>query len=260
MPSSVKRLIALLGTALGLCGCDHGGFEKGGMTAATDAEMAPPQHRREAPLASADALRAAGKPIEAMARLAEAHRQNPGDPAIASAYGRIALLLGHDDVAEPLLAQAVAANPRDWRALSAQGVLESRRGRLLDGRRAFDKAERVSQREAVILNNLAVNHLLEDKPAAAASLLRQGLAAADLRPEHAGRMRRNLALALAVQGQFTEADRLAGEPLPRTLAGADGPRLAQLLGVSEARLAPATAAGWQAEIATTAPRPAAALR
>jgi Flp pilus assembly protein TadD len=258
MLSPAKRLIVIIGAALGLAACEHSSEERGGYLAAPDFRGAAASQGQEAALVSAEALRRAGKPIEALSRLAEAHRRAPADAAIASAYGRMALLLGHDDLAGPLLAQAVAANPKDWRALSAQGVLDSRRGRLPDGRRALDQAKLISMGEAVILNNLAVSHLLEGKPAAAASLLRQGLASPELRPDYERRLRRNLALALAVEGRFAEADRLAGAPMPRDLAGADGQRLARLLGVNEAQLA--ALSGWKARIARSTPASARALQ
>jgi Flp pilus assembly protein TadD len=248
MQALATRLIFLAGLAVFLPACSTSD-----PLAESDDKSVRKADRPEsatAALARADELRMGGKPIQALARLADAHGRFPQDPGIASAYGRVALLLGHDEVAGPLLAQAVAANPRDWRALSAQGVLESRRGRQPDARRAMTKATMVSASEAVILNNLAMSHMLEGKPAAAVSLLRQGLASPELRPQHEQRLKRNLALALAVQGRFEEADRLAGESMPRDLAHADAQRVRRLLGVTE----PEKAAdlGWQAQYASPA--------
>jgi Flp pilus assembly protein TadD len=251
MQAVAIRLIFLASLAASLAACAQSGAN-GDLTSqgpGAGRAAARPESASMA-LARAEELRSAGKPIQAMSRLADAHQRFPQDAAIASAYGRVALLLGHDELAAPLLAKAVAANPRDWRALSAQGVLETRRGSLPDGRRALIKATMISASEAVILNNLAVSHLLEGKPDAAASLLRQGLASPELRPQHVQRLKRNLALALAVQGQFDEADRLAGEPLPRDLAAADPQHLRRLLGVSETQLA--AGQGWKAQLANSA--------
>src|SRR5262245_61091257 len=132
----IATRLTLLAAALVLCACSHEGDTTAAL-ATSDAGTARGMESAAMLLSRAEALRAEGKPILALSRLAEAHQRYPADAAIASAYGRVALLLGHDAVAEPLLAQAVAANPRDWRALSAQGVLETRRGRLLDARRAL---------------------------------------------------------------------------------------------------------------------------
>jgi Flp pilus assembly protein TadD len=259
MQSIVIRLILLGGLAAVLSGCSSDGMTLDAVSGGAQPIRRPEQpENAAAALARAEELRAAGKPVQALARLADAHRRFPLDAGVVSAYGRVAVLLGHDELAAPLLAQAVAANPRDWRALSAQGVLESRRGRHADGRRALIKATMISASEAVLLNNLAVSHLLEGKPAAAASLLRQGLASPELRPEYEQRLKRNLGLALAVQGRFDEADRLAGETLPRDLAGADGRRLRRLLGVSETQLA--SGDGWKAQLANSVAAQAKALR
>ena len=210
-------------------------------------------------LARAEELRGKGETVAALSALAEAHRRHPHDGAVASAYGRMALLLGHEELAAPLLEEAIAANPGDWRALSAKGVLETRRGRFPDGRKTLAQAGMVSAGEAVILNNLAVSHLLEGKPGPAASLLRQGLAAPALNARHERRLKRNLGLALAMQGRFEEADRLAGERLPRKLAQGDMAALRGLLSVSAARLA-GEAGGWKAQIAASARLDQPALR
>jgi Flp pilus assembly protein TadD len=239
------------------CGTGNVGDSLAGMDANVLGRPDQPSGAAEA-LQKAEALRSTGKPVQALAELADAHRRFPGDTPITSAYGRVALLLGHDDIAAPLLAEAIEANPRDWRALSAQGVLESRKGRLPDARRALVSASQISAGEAVILNNLAVSHLLEGEGAAAESLLRQGLAARELRPRHAARLKRNLGLALALQGRFEEADKLAGERLPRDLASADAKRLRQLLGVSEVKVA--AGSGWTTQIGVSQPRPEPALR
>jgi Flp pilus assembly protein TadD len=257
MHAFARRLILLLGAALPLAACSHDGESSSGLVSsqAKSAEKAERTESAAAMLARAEELRAAGKPVQALGRLADAHHRFPDNVAIASTYGRLALLLGHDELAAPLLAEAVAADPKDWRALSAQGVLQSRHGQLPDGRTALAKANAISASEAVILNNLAVSHLLEGNAVVAASLLRQGLASPNLRPDYQRRLTRNLALALAVQGQFEEADRIASETMPRDVAGAGAPRLQRLLGVSEPGVAAET--GWKAQLAASAPQEAA---
>ena len=143
---------------------------------------------------------------------------------VQSAYGRLALAMGHDELAARLLESAVASDPGDWRALSAQGVLEWRGGRPSEARGALVKAKSLSAEDSAVLNNLAVSYLLENRAAEAASLLRQALASPSLNPVHAGRIRRNLAVALAVEGNFAEADRLAQAKLPRSLQTCRGKR------------------------------------
>jgi Flp pilus assembly protein TadD len=254
MVNAVRRWMILASMALALAGCSH---EPPAEDVARPTTTSVPQPERAASpamlLRSAEEARNKGEPIAALSLLAEAHRRYPEDAPIASAYGRLALALGHGELAAPLLEQAIAADPADWRALSAKGVLESRQGRFPDGRRALILASKVSASEAVILNNLAVSHLLDGKPGAAISLIRQGLAAPDLRASHERRLKRNLALAMAMEGRLDEAEKLAGEKLPRELASGDMAVLRRLIGVNQAGLG--GGAGWQAQIAEVS-RPA----
>jgi Flp pilus assembly protein TadD len=168
-------------------------------------------------LRTAEMLRDAGAYHEALQVLARARRRYPENAAIMSAYGRLALLGGDDKRAEHLLIKAVTANPNDWRALSALGVLESRKGRYVSARRALGRANAVSKGKAVALNNLAIGYLLAGQSARAVRLLRQALSDASLKSAHAHRIKRNLALALAVEGRFAQAEALAGERFPRWL-------------------------------------------
>jgi Flp pilus assembly protein TadD len=259
MQIHAPRLIILASLALALGACGHEGAPEHLAAAPRGSERQLQSATGAAALLQkAGELRASGRLVQALSVLADAHQRYPEDGALASTYGRVALLLGHDEVAAPLLAQAVEANSLDWRALSAQGVLAARRGRLPDGRRALAKASMVSASEVVILNNLAVSQLLDGRPAAAVSLLRQGLAAPQLRTAHERRLRRNLALALAMQGRFAEAERLAGEKLPRDLAEGGTARLRRLLGVSEPQLAAET--GWSAQYVAASHQEGPALR
>lgn len=248
MHACVRRLFILCSAAIGLAACGHESpIGHAALPHASSERPAEDELGAEQALRKAEALRTRGELVEALSLLASAHRRFPNDARVTSAYGRVALLLGHDALAAPLLKQAVAADPRDWRAFSAQGVLDSRKGRLPDGRRALLQANSISASEAITLNNLAISHLLANEPQEAASLLRQALASPELKPPHESRLKRNLALALAVQGRFHEAESLAGEKLPRELAGPDPAVLRGLLGLSEARLEPAD--GWKARVA-----------
>src|SRR5262245_33560572 len=85
----------------------------------------------------ADSLRQSGNDADAMALLARAWRRYPKHPAIASAYGRAALILGQEDLAADLLAVAVAVDPNDWRAMSALAVIYGHNGRFPEARKAL---------------------------------------------------------------------------------------------------------------------------
>lgn len=247
MPHGSGRWALLLIFACCIAGCEGGASNSARLDARTSvADTAVFASPGEA-LQRAERLRLAGADVEALAILAAAHRRYPNHAHVLSAYGRLALAMGHDELAARLLQSAVGADPRDWRALSAQGVLEWRNGRPSDARGALIKARTISAGDSAVLNNLAVGYLLENRPAEAVSLLRQALAAPQLNPAHGRKIRRNLAVALAVEGNFAEADRLVQVALPRSLEGADASAIRQFMGLGGAAPA-ARQAGWEARL------------
>jgi Flp pilus assembly protein TadD len=248
MPKRLGRLALLYISACMMTGCEGGASKSStrldtGLGAAETPAFASPGEA----LRRAETLRLAGADVEALGVLEAAYRRFPSHGGVQSAYGRLALAMGHDELAARLLESAVASDPRDWRALSAQGVLEWRGGRTTEARGALVKARTVSPEDSAVLNNLAVGYLLEDRAADAALLLRQALASPSLNPVHAGRIRRNLAVALAVRGNFAEADRLAKASLPRSLEHADASTIRRFMKISAA---PAfRSQGWEARFA-----------
>jgi Flp pilus assembly protein TadD len=248
MPKRLGRLALLYISTCLMTGCEGGAsksstrLDAGPEFAETAVFSSPAEALRRA-----ETLRLAGADAEALGVLAAAYRRFPSHGGVQSAYGRLALAMGHDELAAGLLETAVASDPSDWRALSAQGVLEWRSGRPSEARGALSKARGVSAEDSAVLNNLAVSYLLDERAAEAASLLRQALASPSLKPMHAGRIRRNLAVALAVQGEFTEADRLAQAKLPRSLKHASASAIRRFMSISDA---PANhQAGWEARFA-----------
>lgn len=179
--------------------------------------------------------------------LAEAHRREPNNAQILSAYGRQALHMGQTTLAQQLLRRALDADPNDWRTLSALAAIEGRQGRLADARLSFSWARILSKGNPVVLNNLGMSYLLEGNAGEAAALFRRALLSPELKPAHVAQIKRNLALALAVQGDFDVADRLAGEEMPRKLKHARRELIAEFVGMS---VPPATqSAGWAARYA-----------
>lgn len=203
----------------------------------------------EEALELAVSLREAGADGEAFSLLGRAHRRYPQSGAITSAYGRLALVMGQEELAAGLLTAALAADPSDWRALSALGVLDGRSGKLPEARKSLMRARALSAEDAMVLNNLALGDLLDGHAASAIPLFRKALASPALKPAHGARIRRNLAVALAVDGQFDAADQLAGSPLPRTLHHAGGEAIAGFMGLK--RRLPADEAGWTARLAAS---------
>jgi Flp pilus assembly protein TadD len=207
-----------------------------------------PSTSAEDALKLAYSLRAAGSDNQALAVLASAHRDHPQHQALLSAYGRQALVTGDDDLAYRLLTRAVEADADDWRAVSALAVLQGRAGRAADAREGFMRAHSLSSGDSLaVLNNLGVSELLDGNAEEAIRLFRKALALPGAPSPHAERVRRNLAVALAMTGDFAAADRLAGQPMPRRLKGASGEDAARFMGL--ARPVQQASAGWAARLA-----------
>jgi Flp pilus assembly protein TadD len=200
-----------------------------------------------AALELARSLQSSGASDEALSVLASANARYPENVEILSTYGRQAAAMGQDALAARLLERALLADPADWRALSAQAVVEGRYGRALEAHRSFLKARAISGANTASLNNLGMSYLLETRAVEAAALFRQALIAPNLDKRHAAQVKRNLAVALAVQGDFEQAKRLAGRSMPRRLHKADAETIAAYMGIN----APAIAVtfGWQARVA-----------
>jgi Flp pilus assembly protein TadD len=192
-------------------------------------------------------LRDRGANTEAFAVFAAAHRRYPRDSRLLSAYGRQALRMGEEALAARLLRQAIEADPNDWRALSAHAVLEGRQGRNANARIAFVQAQSLSADDPVVLNNLGISYLLDGNAERAAALFRQALLSLKLNRMKAARIRRNLAVALAVSGDFATAERLAARSLPRHLRNAGGDVIARFMGLSGHPFF--DSGGWRARLA-----------
>lgn len=249
MSDPLQRIALLCLSACLIAGCDGGPSQSSALLYArskltTKADALTPGEA----LHKAETLRLAGADAEALALLAEAYRRFPKHGGVRSAYGRLALAMGHDELADGLLEAAVAADPGDWRALSARGVLEWRVGRQFEARGALVRARTASADDSAVLNNLGVSYLLDARTAEAIPLLRQALASPSLNRAHAGRIRRNLAVALAVDGNFSEADRLTQGKLPRSLENASADAIRRFMHVNDAP-AHRRGAGWVPRLA-----------
>lgn len=201
----------------------------------------------EEALKLAFSLRGAGADDQALKVLAAAHRAYPARQAILSAYGRQALVVGEEELAARLLKRAISADAGDWRAVSALAVLEGQAGRAADARAGFLRAHSLSGGSVAVLNNLGVSELLDGNAEEAARLFRKALALPGARQDHAQRVTHNLAVALAMTGDFAAADRLAGYSLPRRLEGASGSEAAGFMGLASPP--PGKAKGWAARLA-----------
>jgi Flp pilus assembly protein TadD len=172
-----------------------------------------------------EALRKGGRADRAVTVAQEALQRFPTDRPLMLTYG-LAQLAARDpqDALRPL-ALIAQADPHDWRVRSALGAALDQLGRFTEARQAYQEALAIQPNDAGVLTNLGVSHLMEGDPAAAEPFLRQAVAL----PNAPAEARQNLAISLALQGHFDEAQQLERVDLPPAQATANMTYLRGLL-------------------------------
>ena len=133
------------------------------------------------------------------------------------AAGLALLLTGRAVEAEDKLEQAVAADPRSWRAWNALARTRDARRAWTDAGAAYERALALAPDEAAILNNYGLSRLSAGELEKAAALFARALEASpDLEPAET-----NLRLALALQGRYDQAlAGVASDDMPAALNNA----------------------------------------
>lgn len=165
----------------------------------------------------ADALRRGGRADRAAQIAGEALARFQNDPNLMKTLGLAQIAAGNPQEALRPLALLAQADPQDWRVRSALGVALDQLGRGTDARRAYQEALVIRPDDPAVLTNLGVSHLMSGDPQGAEPILRQAAALPNA-PPHA---RQNLAIAIALQGRFEEAEQLERIDLPPGQAAAN---------------------------------------
>lgn len=172
-----------------------------------------------------EALRRGGRADRAAEVAGEALGRFPEDRQLMMTYGLAQVAAGHPQDALRPLASIAGADARDWRSRSALGAALDQLGRFPEARRAYQEALAIAPDNAAVLTNLGVSHLMAGEPADAEAALRQAVA----KPNAPAEARQNLAIALALQGRFDEAEQLERVDLPPNEAAANMTYLRGLL-------------------------------
>jgi Flp pilus assembly protein TadD len=143
-----------------------------------------------ATLAYARALKAAGKPKDALAVVDAALARTPSSEPLLIEQGLLALELGQSRKARHALMR-VSPETKDWRVLSGIGVANAGLGQHSEAQRYLEKALQLSPDNPAVLNNLALSYILDRKVDRGRDLLIRAAAAGGDRPQIA----RNLELA-----------------------------------------------------------------
>jgi Flp pilus assembly protein TadD len=216
---------------------------------------------RVAALNYARALRALTRFSEEVAVLREAAIKSPQDRVILGAYGKALADVGQFRDAAEVLAKAHSPERPDWSILSAQGMVADQLGDFDHARGYYAAALKINPGEPTVLSNLGLSYALEKQLPLAETTLRQ--AADDPRADQ--RVRQNLALVLALQGKFGEAEQVSRRDLSPVDASANVAAIRQMIAQSNTwrqiqafdgrRKTPRAAAPQPAQLRQDAPSP-----
>ncbi len=157
----------------------------------------------------ARALRALTQFAQAAAVLETTAIKHPYDRAVLSAYGKALADCGRLREAAEVLERAHTPEHPDWTVLSAQGSVADQLGDHATAIGYYQSALKLAPSEPAVMSNLGLSYALAKQLPEAEATLRQaaGNARADVR------VRQNLALVLALEGKFAEAETVAGRDL-----------------------------------------------
>lgn len=164
-----------------------------------------------------DALRHGGRADRAAAVAVEALEKHPDERGLVRSLGLSLLVAGKPQDSLRPLALAASGDPQDWQARSALGAALDQLNRPVEARQAYQEALALRPDEPSVLTNLGVSYLMTgDAPQAEEALEK----AASL-PGASAETRVNLAIALALQGRFDEAERIQRVDLPPDMVSAN---------------------------------------
>jgi Flp pilus assembly protein TadD len=249
LPSRIARLLACSSSlilVLGLGACQTSGLSditgSLGETAETSRSADPRrdietyQERYRANPKDADAaikygkaLRATGQRSQAVAVLEQASIAHPSNKTLLAAYGRALADNGNFQQAFDVLGRAHSPDDPDWRLLSAQGATLDQLGRFEEARAYYASALKISPDQPLVLSNLGLSYVLSKELPRAEDTLRRANSLA----KNDARVRANLALAVGLQGNVAEAEKIAKADLPAAEAAANAAQLKRMLSRKE---------------------------
>ena len=173
----------------------------------------------------ARALRALTRYSEAAAVMQAAAVKSPRDFEVLGAYGKALADSGQFEQAKDVLSRAYAPERPDWTIMSVQGSVADRLGDREGAQKFYRDALKIAPGEPTVLSNLGLSYALTKQLPLAEEALRQACAS----PAADARIRNNLALVLALEGKFAEAEQVSQRDMSAQQASANVEAIKQMI-------------------------------
>jgi Flp pilus assembly protein TadD len=174
------------------------------------------------------ALRALTRYSQAVAVMQSAAVKAPKDFEILAAYGKALADAGQLAQAADVLSRSYTPERPDWSSMSAQGSVADQLGDHAQAQQFYHDALKIAPNEPNVLSNLGLSYALDKQLPLAESTLRQAAA----QPAAGRRVRDNLALVLALEGKFAEAEKINERDMPPDAAAANVAAVRQMIAQS----------------------------
>ena len=157
----------------------------------------------------ARSLRALTQYSHAVAVMQNIALKNPNDMEVLGEYGKALADAGRFQEAAEVLPRAHRPEMPNWHILSVQGTVADQLGDHAQAQNYYAAALKIMPNEPTILSNLGLSYALTKNLTKAEDILRLAASqrGADLR------VRQNLALVLALEGKFKEAETVSAQDL-----------------------------------------------
>lgn len=181
-------------------------------------------------MAYAKSLRARDLNDQAAAVLQNVAIKNPKDRDVLAAYGKALADAGQLQQAQSVLEGADTPDDPNWSVVSTRGSIADQLGDHVAAQSYYENALKLAPGEPSVLSNLGLSYALSRNLPQAESVLRQ----AAENPHSDMRERQNLALVLALQGKFAEAEQISARDLPPQQARENVAAIRQMISQSNA--------------------------
>jgi Flp pilus assembly protein TadD len=181
-------------------------------------------------MAYAKSLRARDLNQQAAAVLQNLAIKYPRDREVLGAYGKALADAGQFQQAQSVLEGADSPDNPNWSVVSTRGSIADQLGDHAAAQAYYETALKLAPGEPSVLSNLGLSYALSKNLPQAESVLRE----ASESPRADMRERQNLALVLALQGKFGEAEQVSARDLPPQQARENVAAIRQMISQSNA--------------------------